>query len=605
MGDACSPDPDDNPKGAMRHMFTLSPKRLGRALLAPAAVALTALACLWMVQGAIHAHTDSERGARADLLQTAIDIAHHEQGLVAANKGNFSAARAREIDADSGRLMQLLRAADHAWGQGRPMRGLSSKYGTDILLADSPSHARNATAALAAVSRAATGALAVERVAALADRPSSGILADIELGAAALAALEGPLLLFWVFRRHRRRVERHHQRRVDQLAAQARTDTLTRLGNRRAFEDDLGTTIAARAETAQPFTLLAVDLDGLKKINDRNGHPAGDVQIRKVADSLREVVGGEGSVYRTGGDEFIVILPGRRAWHGLNLAARIDQDTRARTGGRAVSIGLTESIETEGRHLLMNQADIALYEAKRTRLSAVAYHPGLSPAVDGDRDDLPSHEQRALAAALARAVDAKDAGTRSHSETVAQLCVAIGERLQIEPTRLERVRLAGLLHDVGKIGVADAILQKPDSLAPDELTAMTEHVEIGHAILLAAELPIEAHWVLHHHERIDGGGYPAGLGNAAIPVESRIIAVADAFEAMTGTRPYRDAVSVEEAIVELKANSGSQFDSRCVDALVDVVNDAATEEDLVGIAHGGHFKALVPRPEPVAAFARS
>jgi HD-GYP domain-containing protein (c-di-GMP phosphodiesterase class II) len=280
--------------------------------------------------------------------------------------------------------------------------------------------------------------------------------------------------------------------------------------------------------------------------------------------------------------------------------------TRTRTGTRAVSIGLTESIDTEGRHLLMNQADIALYEAKRTRLSAVAYHPGLSPGVDTKRDDLPSHEQRALAAALARAVDAKDVGTRSHSETVAQLCVAIGERLQIDPIGLERVRLAGLLHDVGKIGVADAILQKPGSLAPDELSAMTEHVEIGHAILLAAELPIEAHWVLHHHERIDGRGYPTGLSGASIPVESRIIAVADAFEAMTGTRPYREAVSVEEAVVELQANAGTQFDSRCVDALVDAVHEAANEEDLVGIAHGGHFKApLFSRREAVVAAAGS
>jgi len=586
-------------------MFTLSPKRIGRALLAPAAVALTGLACLWVVSAAIEQHSDSARFARADLLQTAIDLARHEQSLVTVNKGNFTTARSKQINADSTQLMELLRAADHAWGPGRPMKGLSSRYGTDILLADSPSHAQGARTALAAVASTATSALAVERAEALSDRPREGLLVDIEIGAAALAAIEGPLLLFWVVRRHRRRVERTHQRRVDQLAAQVRTDTLTRLGNRRAFEDDLGNTIASRAETAHPFTLLAVDLDGLKKINDRSGHPAGDMQIRKVADCLREVVGSDGGVYRTGGDEFMVILPGRRAWHGLNLAARIDQATRARTGGRAVSIGLTESIETEGRHMLMNQADIALYEAKRTRLSAVAYHPGLTPAVDGDRDDLPSHEQRALAAALARAVDAKDAGTRSHSETVAQLCVAIGERLQIEPTALERVRLAGLLHDVGKIGVADAILQKPGVLAPDELSAMTEHVEIGHAILLAAELPIEAHWVLHHHERMDGGGYPSGLSGASIPVESRIIAVADAFEAMTGTRPYREAISVDEAVVELQANAGTQFDTRCVDALVDVVNDAATEEDLVGIAHGGHFKVLVPRPEPLPAFARS
>ena len=565
----------------MRHMFTLSPRRLGRALSAPAAIALTALACLWVVNAAIEQHTDSARFARADLLQESIDLAHHERALITANKKNYSAARAKQIDTTSGQVMKLLRAADGAWGTGRPMKGLSSRYGTDILLADAPAHGARARAALAAVESTAASALARERADALADRPREGFLVDIEIGAAALAAIEGPLLLFWVVRRHRRRVERTHQRRVDQLAAQARTDTLTRLGNRRAFEDDLGLTIANRSETAQPFTLLAIDLDGLKKINDRAGHPAGDTQIRKVGDSLREVVGADGGVYRTGGDEFMVILPGRRAWHGLNLAARIDQVTRARTGGRAVSIGLTESIETEGRHLLMNQADIALYEAKRTRLSAVAYHPGLSPAVDGDRDDLPSHEQRALAAALARAVDAKDAGTRSHSETVAQLCVAIGERMQIDPTGLERVRLAGLLHDVGKIGVADAIL-------------------------LAAELPIEAHWVLHHHERIDGRGYPAGLSAAAIPVEARIIAVADAFEAMTGTRPYREAVSVEEAILELQANAGTQFDSRCVDALVDVVNEAATEDDLVGIAHGGHFKApLFSRREPLVAAARS
>jgi diguanylate cyclase (GGDEF)-like protein len=589
----------------MRHMFTLSPKRLGRALLAPAAVALTALACLWVITAAREQHSDSIRFARADLLQAAIDLTRHEKELVAANKGNTTASRAHQIDIESNQLMQLLRAADHDWGRGHPMKGLSSRYGTDILLADSPSHTAATKAALTAVAATAAGALAGERADALADRPRQGVLVDIEIGAAALAAIEGPLLLFWVVRRHRRRVERTHQRRVDQLAAQARTDTLTRLGNRRAFEDDLGATIALRAETAQPFTLLAIDLDGLKKINDRAGHPAGDVQIRKVADCLREVVGPDGGVYRTGGDEFMVILPGRRAWHGLNLAARIDQVTRARTGARAVSIGLTESIETEGRHLLMNQADIAMYEAKRTRLSAVAYHPGLSPAVDGNPDDLPSHEQRALAAALARAVDAKDAGTRSHSETVAQLCVAIGERLQLEPTGLERVRLAGLLHDVGKIGVADAILQKPDALAPDEVSAMTEHVEIGHAILLAAELPIEANWVLHHHERIDGAGYPYRLSGASIPVESRIIAVADAFEAMTGTRPYREAISVDEAIVELQAHAGTQFDARCVDALVDVVNDAATEEDLVGIAHGGHFKAIVPRPEPLPAFARS
>jgi diguanylate cyclase (GGDEF)-like protein len=569
--------------------------------LAAAAVAVTALAGVWIVGAAKEQHSAASRAARAARFQRVIDLSRYERDLVNANRRQPSAGRSSQIDQASSQLMRILRSADASWDHGG-LAGLSAKYGVDILLADSPSRYRRTDASLAAVARAASAALERERTVALARPPQREILLTLEVIAAVLAAIEGPLLLFWVFRRHRHRIERRHQERVAHLSAQARTDALTRLGNRRAFEDDLGLAIAARAESGQVFTLMAIDLDGLKRINDSKGHPAGDAHIRNVADALRSVVAAEGTVYRTGGDEFMVILPGRRNWHGLNLATKIDQVTRARTGARAVSIGLTESVEMEGRHLLMNQADIALYEAKRTRLSAVAYHAGLRPATDAAGENLPSHEQRALAAALARAVDAKDAGTRSHSETVAQLCVAIGERLRIEAEELERLRLAGLLHDVGKIGVADAILQKPDVLAPAEHSAMTEHVEIGHAILLAAELPIEAHWVLHHHERFDGGGYPGGLRGASIPVQSRIIAVADAFEAMTGTRPYRDAIPVEDAIEELQAHAGTQFDARCVDALVEVVNDAATEDELVGIAHGGNVAApLMPRAQQLAA----
>src|SRR5579884_3665457 len=587
----------------MRQTSVPSLRRAVRGTLAAAALAVTALAGVWIVTAAKEQHTAASRAARAARFQQVIDLAHREQELVAANARHASPERAREVDAASAQLMGILRSADQSWDRGG-LGGLSDRYGVDILLADSPARHRKTQPALAAVARSASAALDQERAAALEGPPQRQLLLALEVIAALAAAIEGPLLLFWVFRRHRQRLELRHQERVDHLAAQARTDTLTRLGNRRAFEDDLGLAIAARAESAQVFTLMAIDLDGLKQINDSKGHPAGDSHIRNVAECIRSVVGGEGAVYRTGGDEFMVILPGRRNWHGLNLAAKIDQVTRARTGGRAVSIGLTESVETEGRHLLMNQADMALYEAKRTRLSAVPYLPGLRAATDEPVENVPSHEQRALAAALARAVDAKDAGTRSHSETVAQLCVAIGERLRIETGDLERLRLAGLLHDVGKIGVADAILHKPDALAPEEHTAMTEHVEIGHAILLAAELPIEAHWVLHHHERFDGDGYPAGLRAAAIPIESRIIAVADAFEAMTGTRPYRDAISVEDAIGELRTHAGTQFDARCVEALVEVVHDAATEDELVGIAHGGHVAApLMPRSQRLVASA--
>jgi len=426
---------------------------------------------------------------------------------------------------------------------------------------------------LATLAALAIVVLAAAGLASTLDPAHLDVLRAVEAGAAAATTLAGSWFLLMKPFRHRPAPDV----RVAQLAEQARTDSLTRLGNHRAFHHDLTEAIGQRTSNGMVMTLMAIDLDGLKRINDTHGHPAGDEHIRKVADCLREVVADSGTVYRTGGDEFMVLLPGRRNWHGLTLAHKIDRVTREATGDRAVSVGLTESLGTEGRHLLVHQADVALYEAKRTKLSAVAFHAGLTSATMTTSPGGPSTDQRALAAALARAVDAKDSGTSSHSETVAQLCVAIGERLGLEPSGLEHLRIAGLLHDVGKIGVADAILQKPDALEDDEQTAMVEHVDIGHAILIAAALPVEAQWVLCHHERVDGTGYPDGLAGEEIPIEARIIAAADAFEAMTGSRPYREGISADEALSELGANTGTQFDGRCVQALADVVRDAFAE----------------------------
>lgn len=210
-------------------------------------------------------------------------------------------------------------------------------------------------------------------------------------------------------------------------------------------------------------------------------------------------------------------------------------------------------------------------------MNAVVFNAGLATSKKTpDQAQSPSQEQRALAAALARAVDAKDVGTQSHSETVAQLSVGIAERLGVTGEHLERIRIAGLLHDVGKIGVADAILQKPGRLNSDERLAMDDHVEVGHAIMMAAELPTEAEWILHHHERYDGTGYPARKRAAEIPLESRIIAVADAYEAMTSDRPYQASIASQHALQELSSHAGSQFDGRCVNALIEVVSETDT-----------------------------
>ena len=471
-------------------------------------------------------------------------------------------------------------------------------------------HSRGVAALASALAPAATPAQRAARIAAaralldraddlLANVPSPtgspapwprDLLEDAEATALLLTALAGlSLLLRSVFRLVRRGTEGEAQTELDRLHDALRTDSLTGLHNHRAFHDDLTREIQRRNTTGSTFSLLALDLDGLKRVNDVRGHLAGDEYIRRVAATIAHEVSGKGLVYRTGGDEFMALLPNRRAWHALSLAHDIQRATTAAVGRRALSIGVTESTHTESARLLVHRADLALYQAKRHKLLAVTYHPGLEPEQpEAARPAGPTAQQKTLASALARAVDAKDVGTRNHSETVGELSVAIAARLGIEAAHLERIRLAGLLHDVGKIGVPDAVLRKPSSLAADERAELEQHVSVGHAILTAADLHVEAEWVLHHHERYDGEGYPARLSGERIPIEARIIAVADAFEAMTGRRSYRSCLSADQALAEVRSHRGTQFDPRCVDALEELLasEPSTTEPRLASVARG-------------------
>jgi len=361
-------------------------------------------------------------------------------------------------------------------------------------------------------------------------------------------------------------------REVERLHDAAHTDSLTGLGNHRTFYSHLAREIKRRGRDGSSFSLLAIDLDGLKRVNDEQGHLAGDEYIKRVAYAIRMEVDRIGAIYRTGGDEFMALLPNRRAWSALAIAHNIQRAATEATGQRALSVGVTESANTESSRALIHQADVALYEAKRNKLLAVIYRPALeaSSVTTGDAS-VPTANQRTLAAALAHAIDAKDSGERNHCETVAELAVGIGQRLDFPAGQLERLRLAGLVHDVGKIGLPDVILQKPGVLESGERMELEQHVTIGHAILLAADLDTEAEWVLHHHERYDGAGYPAGLAGEEIPLASRVLAVADAFETMTGGRPYRTRLSTEAALFELQEHSGAQFDPDCVEALADLL----------------------------------
>jgi putative nucleotidyltransferase with HDIG domain len=176
---------------------------------------------------------------------------------------------------------------------------------------------------------------------------------------------------------------------------------------------------------------------------------------------------------------------------------------------------------------------------------------------------------------LAETLDLRDVSTARHSQTVGRYAEGIARELGLSGERVERIRAAGVLHDVGKLGVADAVLQKPGPLTDEEWADMRRHPELGARILDHANLRDISGWVLAHHERLDGHGYPQGLAGEAIPLEARILAVADAYEAMTADRPYRAALGHDAARAELRACCGTQFDPAVVDAFLAVLTRGA------------------------------
>jgi diguanylate cyclase (GGDEF)-like protein len=350
-------------------------------------------------------------------------------------------------------------------------------------------------------------------------------------------------------------IVRFRRAEVARLAQIAISDPLTGLRNHRAFQEDLARELQRVGRSGEPLSLVLLDLDGLKAVNDRFGHQAGDERLQAVAQAIRDSQRATDLAYRIGGDEFAVILAGARALGALEFAQRL----RAVV---AVTAGIAEATDLRGRDEVIREADLALIGAKRLHQHVAIYGPDLELTVAEHE-----HDERPLASALALAVDAKDSYTRSHCQTVSQLCAVIAAELGLERDRVARIRLGGLLHDVGKIGVPDAILNKPAALTDSEYELMKRHSLLGGDIVEAADMHEESRWVRHHHERFDGSGYPDGLAGTDIPLESRIILVADAFEAMTSDRPYRVAPGQEFALEELRRNAGTQFDPDVVDAL--------------------------------------
>jgi diguanylate cyclase (GGDEF)-like protein/putative nucleotidyltransferase with HDIG domain len=375
-----------------------------------------------------------------------------------------------------------------------------------------------------------------------------------------------------VIRRYSRARSAMRAAELKRLSLMTVTDSLTSLGNHRGFYEDLERELQRVADSGAPLALVLLDVDGLREVNNTYGHQAGDDQLRTLAHTIASMLGARDRAYRIGDDEFAVLLPGVRALAGFQFTQRLNAALKAGEKHVRATAGVAQAPEPRPRDELIRDADRALISAKSSGEAAAVYTPdmGLFAESTLEKDD---DHIRTLANSLALAVDAKDSYTQSHSQTVANLCAAIADELGFEARRLQQIRIAGLLHDVGKIGIPDAVLRKPAKLTPSEYELMKTHAALGADIVLAAEMPQRAEWIRHHHERIDGHGYPEGLAGEEIPLESRVIHVADAFEAMTSDRPYRKGPGEQFAIEELRRNAGTQFDQDVVDAFLRVLGE--------------------------------
>ncbi len=363
---------------------------------------------------------------------------------------------------------------------------------------------------------------------------------------------------------------------ISRLYGAARTDPLTRLSNRRGFREllDLDLERARRGEAE--MTVLVGDLDRFKEVNDRSGHQVGDAALQRAARVLREGKRQIDSASRVGGEEFALILPDTTQDGAFILAERLRCALRDEFVDDSVPITISFGLATYPIHgetaaSLLRAADEALYAAKDSGRNRTVRHSPLLRDLSrsgGASGDIEGERFLAVMLDLAEAVDLRFSGSARHSETVGRYSELMARELGLSERRVSRVRLAGMLHDIGKVGVPDAILRKPGPLTEEELLVIRRHPELGVQILEHPSLADVRAWVGAHHERPDGLGYPLGISGDDLPLEARIVAVADAYEAMTSDRSYRDSIGHAGARAELRRCAGSQFDQRVVKAFI-------------------------------------
>lgn len=349
-------------------------------------------------------------------------------------------------------------------------------------------------------------------------------------------------------------------------------DSLTGLYNRRFFDEELKRLDVPRN---LPLTLMMVDVNGLKLTNDAFGHAAGDRLLRSVADELRKTFRQDDIIARIGGDEFAILLPKTDEEQARRLKERLISRLSENTVEELpLSVACGWAIKTDSSGDMskaFGEAEDHMYQEKAAEKSSYRYR---------------------TTQLIMQTLYAKSPRERQHAERVSQLCGQIGTTVGLTQTEIDQLLTAGELHDIGKISIDNEILDKNGSLNESEWEQIKRHPRVGESILGAVnDYGPLAEWVLSHHERWDGTGYPNGLKGTDIPKMARIIAVADAYDAMISERPYRKAMSKEEAVAELEACAGSQFDPEVVKVFAGVLHGIDRDSQ----PPGGHRQRAVGR----------
>lgn len=382
------------------------------------------------------------------------------------------------------------------------------------------------------------------------------------------------------------------------LAEQAARDPLTGLYNHRIFHEALERSMSMARRDDRPMALILFDIDYFKLVNDNHGHRTGDEVLRDLTQRLRGLVRGGDTVARVGGEEFGWIVANADGAQALAAAERLREVVQEAPFGVAgritISAGICDRSQADDIESMYRFADGALYWAKEHgRDRCVLYRPDVvaSLSVREEAERQRRTQSMASVRALARAVDARDSTTHRHSERVSRNACRLAEVAGWASDDIERLREAGVLHDIGKIGISDEVLLKRGSLDEAEREIVSRHCELGAAIASGLLDDEQLSWIRGHHERWDAGGYPDGLRGDEIPEGAQLLAIADALDAMLHDRSYRKSMVIERALLEIHLGCGTQFAPNAV-VMLDRLIERDGKESLIeppapAIAVGG------------------